>query len=448
MKIYKALTIAGSDSGGGAGIQADLKTFAAFMVHGMSAITAITAQNTTEVRGIHVLPPEFVEMQIDCVVEDIGVDSAKTGMLYTKEIINAVAKKIEEYNMTTVVDPVMIAKSGAKLLLDEAIETVKSKLIPVATVITPNIPEAEEIVGYKINSLKDMEKAAEDISKRGVEATVVKGGHLKGKQVIDVLYYKGQIYKYKKKKLIQKTTHGTGCSFSAAIAALLAKNHTIPEAVEKASKFMEKAVKFGLKVGKGYGPVNPMVVLYENAEKFKVWRNVLKALKIIENSPELIPLLPEVRMNIGEAHPYAETIEDICAVDGRITLINGKLRGAGCPKFGASKHIARTILTVMEVDRKVRAALNVKYNEKILNICRRLGMKIAQFNRKEEPTEIKKVEGSTLRWGIRKAIQDAGEIPDIIYDEGEKGKEPMIRILGKNAIEVVLKAKKIGKQLK
>lgn len=448
MKTCRALTIAGSDSGGGAGIQADLKTFAAFKVYGMTAITAITAQNTTEVRGIHVLPSEIVAMQIDCVVEDIGVDSAKTGMLYNREIIEVVANKIIEYNIPVVIDPVMIAKSGAKLLLDEAIEAVKRKLIPIATVITPNIPEAEEIVGYKIKNVEDMEKAAEDIFKKGAEAVVVKGGHLKGNEVIDILYYKDKIFKYKKKKILRKTTHGTGCSFSAAIAALIAKGHTIPEAVEKASKFMEKTVKFGLEIGKGHGPVNPMAILYENAEKYHVWKNVSKALKIIENSPELIPLIPEVRMNIGEASPYAETIQDVCAIDGRITLINGRLKGAGCPKFGASKHVARIILAAMEIDQETRAAMNIKYNKEILAICRKIGMKIAKFSRDEEPIEIKKIEGSTLQWGIRRAIRDLGEIPDIIYDEGERGKEPMIRILGKNAIEVVLKAKKIGKLLK
>lgn len=444
MKIYKALSIAGSDSGGGAGIQADLKTFAAFKVHGMTAITAITAQNTIEVRGIHVLPAKFIAMQIDCIAEDIGVDSAKTGMLYTKNIIEVVARKIAEYNIPTIVDPVMIAKSGAKLLLEDAVETMKNKLIPVAKIVTPNIPEAEEIVGYKINSKKDMEKAAEDIHARGAEAVVIKGGHLKGVEIFDLLYYKGRIYEYKKRKITRKTTHGTGCSFSAAITALIAKGYPIPKAVEIASKFMEKTIKHGLKIGKGHGPVNPMATIYEKADKFTVWKNITEALKIIENSPELIPLLPEVRMNIGEAPIYAESIEDICAIDGRITLVNGKLKGAGCPKFGASKHIAKVILAAMEKNRDLRAALNIKYDRKIIEVCRRLGFKVAQFSRKEEPKEIKEKEGATLKWGVKKVIETLGETPDIIYDEGEIGKEPMIRILGRNAIEVVFKAKRIG----
>ncbi|MCS7385559.1 MAG: bifunctional hydroxymethylpyrimidine kinase/phosphomethylpyrimidine kinase [archaeon GB-1867-005] len=447
MKICKALSIAGSDSGGGAGIQADLKTFAAFAVHGMTAITAITAQNTKEVKGIHVLPPRMVELQIEAIVEDIGVDAAKTGMLYSREIVEVVAKKIDEYKIKTVVDPVMIAKSGAKLLLEDAMEALKSKLIPKAMVVTPNIPEAEVLVGYEIRSITEMKKAAEDIHNLGAEAVIIKGGHLTGKKMVDILYYKGKTYEISKTKIETKNTHGTGCSFSAAIAALIAKGAEIPTAFRVASEFMSKAIKYGYTVGRGHGPVNPLAELYDKSSKYEAWKNVAEAIKIIEESPELVKLIPEVRMNIGEASIYAEKIDDVCAVSGRITEVNGKLRAAGCPKFGSSKHVARTILTIMKYDPKIRAAMNIKYSKEAIEACKKLGLSIASFSRQMEPPNIKAIEGASLPWGIKEAIKNLGRVPDIIYDEGDLGKEPMIRILGKNAVEVALKAKKIGKIL-
>ncbi|MCD6154598.1 MAG: bifunctional hydroxymethylpyrimidine kinase/phosphomethylpyrimidine kinase [Candidatus Verstraetearchaeota archaeon] len=444
MKIPRALTIAGSDSGGGAGIQADLKTFSAFGVYGMTAITALTAQNTIEVKDIYPVSPKFLELQIDAIMEDIGVDAAKTGMLYSSILVETAAKKVREYRIRTIVDPVMVAKSGKRLLDKDAIETMKRKLIPEALILTPNIPEAEILLGYRI---KDLEKAAEDLSEMGVEAVVIKGGHLKNGEVIDLLYYKGKSYIFKKERIKTRNTHGTGCAFSAAITALIAKGKSILEAVGEASEFMERAIKFSLPIGRGYGPVNPMIDLYHKAEKYIAWKNVSKALEIIEDSPELIPLIPEVRMNIGEATTYAETVNDICAVEGRISIVNGRLRGAGCPKFGASKHVARIILAAMKMNRRMKAAMNIKYDDKIILACRELGLKIAQFRRGEEPLEIKQVEGGTLKWGIEKAFKEAGETPDIIFDKGEKGKEPMIRILGEDALKVVLKAKKIGKKI-
>ncbi|RLE50999.1 MAG: bifunctional hydroxymethylpyrimidine kinase/phosphomethylpyrimidine kinase [Candidatus Methanomethylicota archaeon] len=448
MNIYRALTIAGSDSGGGAGIQADLKTFAAFGVHGMTAITAITAQNTVDVLDIFVLPPKIVELQIDAVASDIGVDAAKTGMLYNKEIIETVSRKIDEYNLKIIVDPVMIAKSGVKLLLDEAIRALKYSLIPKALIVTPNISEAEVLTGLKIRNIDDMKKAAEEICDLGVEAVVIKGGHLEGKyEVIDILYYKRKFYEIRKERVESRCTHGTGCTFSAAITALIARGKSIPEAVEMASKFMNRAIKFGIRVGEGHGPVNPMIELYRKSSKYECWNRVHEALKIIENTHEISKLIPEVRMNIGEAIENAENENDVCAIDGRISIVNGRPRAVGCPVFGASSHVARIILTVMKFNSKFRAAANMRYSRKIIEICKELGYRVAFFDRGKEPEHVKKIEGASLPWGISKAINDYGDIPDIIYDLGDVGKEPMIRVLGKNSVEVANKIRRIAKKL-
>jgi hydroxymethylpyrimidine/phosphomethylpyrimidine kinase len=247
-----ALTIAGSDSGGGAGIQADLKTFAVMGVHGMSAITSITAQNTREVRAIFDLPPEMVLAQIEAVVDDLGVDAAKTGMLSNSGIIGAVARAVDRYGFPLVVDPVMIAKSGAPLLREEAVETLVKELVPRATVITPNRMEAEKLTGLRISSVADAREAAMVIVEElGSEAAVVKGGHIEGEFSVDVLYYKGEFYEFKARRINKTTDHGTGCAFSASIAAGLAKGRGVVEAVSVAKEFITLAVDYGLELGGG-----------------------------------------------------------------------------------------------------------------------------------------------------------------------------------------------------
>ncbi|MCX8192136.1 MAG: bifunctional hydroxymethylpyrimidine kinase/phosphomethylpyrimidine kinase, partial [Nitrososphaerales archaeon] len=215
IKPIRALTIAGSDSGGGAGIQADLKTFAALGVHGMSVITAITAQNTVSVSAIHDVPLDIIKAQIEAVVEDIGVDIVKTGMLHTKDVINLVADEVMEYRLPIVVDPVMVAKSGARLLREDAVNTLIERLLPLAIVVTPNRMEAEILANMNIGNLHDAEVAARRIAELGPQAVVVKGGHLSTEdKVVDTLYYKGEVKRYVGDRLDADTTHGTGCCLS------------------------------------------------------------------------------------------------------------------------------------------------------------------------------------------------------------------------------------------
>jgi len=250
-KIPKALTIAGSDSGGGAGIQADLKTFSALGVHGSSVITAITAQNTKEVTAVHNIPLDIIEKQIDAVLSDIGADAVKIGMLSNSEIIRTISKKLKNYNIKNIVlDPVMVAASGAKLLEDSAIESLKKELIPMALVITPNIPEAEVLVNFKIKTLEDVKNAAKEILKLGCKSVLMKGGHLdiNNNEVIDV-FYDGKDFIEIKNKKINKTGHGTGCTLSSAISANIAKGKGLKEAVKDAIGSVLNALEKGFKVG-------------------------------------------------------------------------------------------------------------------------------------------------------------------------------------------------------
>ena len=255
-----ALTIAGSDSCGGAGIQADLKTFSAFGVYGMSAITSITAQNTLGVRGIQAVLPEILKGQIDAVFEDFTIDAVKTGMLHNIDAIKVTVESIDKYQpQWVVVDPVMISTSGSKLLQDDAIESMIDLLFPRSSIITPNIPEAEFLSGLKITSTDDMSIAAERLFEKGCRAVLIKGGHLNGERMTDQLFMKDQSpISFQSETIQTNNTHGTGCTLSSAIAASLALGESLPNAVRKAKEYIQNALMAGADVmaGHGHGPVN------------------------------------------------------------------------------------------------------------------------------------------------------------------------------------------------
>ncbi|MEM1542017.1 MAG: bifunctional hydroxymethylpyrimidine kinase/phosphomethylpyrimidine kinase [Ignisphaera sp.] len=442
--MKKALTIAGSDSGGGAGIQADLKTFAALGVHGMSVITSVTAQNTYEVRAVHDIPLDIIKTQFEAVVEDIGVDAAKTGMLSRYEVVELVSSLIKSYSIPVVVDPVMVAKSGAPLLKENAVEALIKYLIPIATVVTPNRFEAEKLTSIAIKSIDDAKRAARKIVEDlGARAAIVKGGHMEGEDSIDILYVDGVYREFRAKRIETRNTHGTGCSFSAAIAAELAKGKNIVEAVKTAKEFITIAIEHGLPIGKGHGPVNPMAWLYIPAERYKVLEDLKKAIDILEaNSNIVVPLIPEVGMNIAVSlpKPYARSLNDVAAIPGRIVRAGNKIKVVSSPEFGASKHMARAILKAIEYNENVRAVANIKFSEKIIEIARELGFTVAFYDRSKEPPEIKSIEGGSIPWGIEQAIKMLNnKVPDIVYHRGDWGKEPMINIFGRTATEVVEK---------
>ena len=253
-----ALTIAGSDSGGGAGIQADLKTFTALGVYGASAITAVTAQNTVGVRDAVVLDPQFVVAQIEAVLDDIGCDAAKTGMLGTAQVVRAVAAQLAAHRVpNVVVDPVMVAKSGDRLLAEDARVAVIEHLLPAARVVTPNLPEAEELLGAPVAS-DAMEDAARALCAMGAGAAVIKGGHLAEGPSVDLLYdaETGEVHRYRAPRIDTRNTHGTGCTFSSAIAAFLARGWRLERAVAWAKRFVTEAIRRGLPIGSGHGPTD------------------------------------------------------------------------------------------------------------------------------------------------------------------------------------------------
>ena len=254
----KVLTIAGSDSGGGAGIQADLKTFAALRAYGMSAVTAITAQNTLGVTAVQEVSLDVIEAQIDAVVDDIGVDAVKTGMLSSPEIVRLVARKAEQHGFDRlVVDPVMVAATGARLLRESAVVAVKQDLIPTATVVTPNTFEAEVLTGLKVTTKAEMKETARAIHGLGPCYVVVKGGHVKGSdQSTDLLFDGRDFVEYPARRIETTSTHGTGCTFASAIAAGLARGFDVPDAVGLAKGYVTQAIATAFPVGQGKGPLN------------------------------------------------------------------------------------------------------------------------------------------------------------------------------------------------
>ena len=257
----KVLTIAGSDSGGGAGIQADLKTFAAIGCYGMSAVTALTAQNTRGVIGIHAVPPAFAVQQIEAVFSDIGADAVKIGMLFSAELVEAVAATLKKHGARKIVlDPVMVAQSGDKLLQDEAVDAIKTHLMPLADVVTPNIPEASVLTGRSLKNWQDMERAAETLAQNGSRSILIKGGHAANNKSTDLLFlaHENRFVRLEAERIQTRNNHGTGCTLSSAIAGYLAKGNDIEAAVQKAKTFMNRAIAAGARyqIGHGHGPVH------------------------------------------------------------------------------------------------------------------------------------------------------------------------------------------------
>ena len=264
----RVLTIAGSDSGGGAGIQADLKTFSALGCYGMSVITALTAQNTRGVSGIHPIPPSFAAEQMAAVFSDIGADAVKIGMLYSAELIEVVADQLSALGARNIVlDPVMVAQSGDKLLQDEAIEAIKKYLLPLADVVTPNIPEASVLLDQRLENLEDMQAGAKALAAFGSQSVLIKGGHLSEGDSTDLLYLSGEdrFVFLEGERIETRNNHGTGCTLSSAIASYMARGLSIEEAAGEAKKYISKAIKAGAgyTIGKGHGPVHHFHAFWE-----------------------------------------------------------------------------------------------------------------------------------------------------------------------------------------
>ena len=437
-----ALSIAGSDSGAGAGIQADLKTFSALGVYGCTAITAITAQNTREVTSIFGLPDDIIREQIRSIMSDIPPDAIKIGMVHRKEIIQSIYDSLMHTKIPIVLDPIFAAGSGSKLLLDNAFESFVSELVPIATLITPNLMEAEKLAGVKIKSEGDAIEAARKIKKLGVENVIIKGGHSNTNNVIDILLHRNKrVYKLANTRIAVKESHGSGCNFSASITALLARGFQIVDACKIANQYVHKSIGNALKLGKGLVVTNPISDLYVDACRYHVLKELQQATIEIEAMNGIAELLPETQSNIAYALPDAVDTSQIAGVKGRIVRIGKIARPVSNIEFGASRHVASAVLAYMAINRSMRCAMNIRYDKKLLKIAKRL-FEISEYQRITEPMSLKKKEGETILWGIKTALL-SNPAAEIIYHKGEVGKEPMIMIFGTEPNDVLNKIKKI-----
>lgn len=438
------MTIAGSDSGGGAGIAADLKTFAALGVHGTCAITSVTAQNTTGVLEAFELPPSAVASQISAVCADINIKWAKTGMLASSEIVREVAKQVKEHELFLVVDPVMAAEAGGDLLRKEALSVLIEELLPLCKVTTPNASEAGAIAGMSVKTPEDAKIAARKIADLGVENVIVTGGHI---DATDLLYEtSSDTFTRIPGTFVKGGTHGSGCTYSAAMTAFLALGNSMETAALESKKFVVQAILKSQPVGRGVNPVNPLGATLEKKERYLVLKNLKEAVLILEESPVFPKLIPEVGCNIAMAIPGATGFEDVAAVEGRIIRYREKAVSVGCADFGSSRHVAGIVLSALRYNPEMRAALNIKYSERILSLCRDSGLNISYFDRAKEPESVSTMDWGT--WGTAEAIKKyGGAVPNVIYDKGGVGKESMIRLLGSDAIEVAKLATRLADQL-
>jgi hydroxymethylpyrimidine kinase / phosphomethylpyrimidine kinase / thiamine-phosphate diphosphorylase len=442
-----ALSIAGSDSGAGAGVQADLKTFTTLGVYGCTAITAVTAQNTREVTGIFEIEPESIAKQIRSVIQDMPPNAIKIGMIYNKQNIRTIIREVKMTDAPIVLDPILSASSGGQLLLHDAFESFMTELIPLSTIITPNRLEAQKIAGFKIVSRNDVFRATRKIKDLGAKNVIIKGNPTKKKKVADILMNsEGRLIEISNPRLSLEETHGTGCNFSAAITAYLAKGFSIIEACKLANKYVWDSFQHSLKIGKGFLVLNPAGSMYDHACRHIVMKELRIAIEKIQAFKNFGKLMPETQSNIAFALPDALELDHIAAIKGRFVKIGDSVTAASSIiEFGASKHVGSAILAHMTVNRLIRSAMNIKYDEKIRKIIKSI-FKVSNYDRMKEPEHIMKKEGMSIFWGIKWALAKYPEA-EIIYHKGSLGKEPMCIIFGSDPIEVVNKIRILLKHL-
>jgi hydroxymethylpyrimidine kinase/phosphomethylpyrimidine kinase len=419
------LIIAGSDPGAGAGLQQDLKVTTLLGAYGLTVVTALTVQNSQGVRAVHPVAPEVVAAQLDAVLSDFPVAAVKVGMLATPALVRTVAERLKGLDAPLVLDPVLAAGGGFPLLTEDGISVLTQELFPLAFLLTPNAPEAARLTGLTVQTPGELAEAARRLQAMGPRWVLAKGGHLPGEPV-DVLTDGNNVYHLPGVRLAAPNHHGSGCLLASAVAAGLAQGLSMPEAVNRARGLTAQALKYGLPLGQGTGPVNPYAPFARDLARPEVLTALQTAAARLKREG-IEPLIPEVMTNLGYATPYPEGPQDVAAFPGRILRGPQGLLIPAPPAFGASHP-------------DLRSAMNVKFFEGLDDLAPLLHLRVAGFDRRAEPPEVKAREGGTLAWGVASVLKPGEPPPDLIYDRGEFGKEPMIRILGPTPMAVAEKA--------
>lgn len=463
------LTIAGSDPSSGAGIQADIRTMDRIGIHPFSAITAITYQTATNFYWFESLSDNLKE-QLNSVLETYPVEFVKIGMIPDKKSLDIIVRLIKQHKLTAILDPVSEASAGARLSSKGLETAIEQKLFPLVKVLTPNLSEAAYFSGKNLDNLLPDDRGKETIkhvadiilnklygenqSDLEEKAVIIKSALESENNILDLIYINkkqnGQFqriadFRKKKKTYLKGNIHGTGCVFSSAIAAYLAKGKSMMEAINFAEIFFDhKFQKYVELPDKG-----KVLDLTRSDDEYDVITQIKKIYNYFSSNSVFTKLIPEVRLNISGAIPDAITKEKIAGIEGRITIINGYPYASGEIKFNVSDHTARLILTAKEFDNSINFVMNLKYKkEYIVKIKKHTDLAVYEFQRITQPDGVKKKEHSTMQWLIKKCIEEEGNIPDIIWDSGSIGKEPMIRLFGKSADNIIEKLHKIINALK
>jgi hydroxymethylpyrimidine/phosphomethylpyrimidine kinase len=434
--MFKVLTIGGSDSSGGAGIQADIKTILSLGGYGMTVVTGVTAQNTLGVQGLMPVEPDFVGLQLESVLSDIGADCVKTGMMVNAEIVKVVSERLSRYGVDkVVVDPVLKSKSGAILLDDDGRDALVECLFPKSYLVTPNIPEAEILTGSTINGIGEMIRAAKEILSMGPKYVLVKGGHL-DETPVDVLHDGSQHYEFSIQRVRTRHTHGTGCTLASAVATLLAKGLPLLECIDKAKRYLYRALRFSLGIGRGIGPTNHFASITREIARTHVIEELETACDRLKRL-NIGHLVPEVQSNLAYAIPYAESVHDVASFPGRIIRLGNTVDTLASARFGASRQIHHLVLAAMDYDPERRAAMTIHYSDTLVKRIKSLGYTVAEFDRSRTPPDLQREEGSTLAWGVQDVMEELSKVPDAIFDRGAMGKVPLIRLFSYNPASIV-----------
>jgi hydroxymethylpyrimidine kinase/phosphomethylpyrimidine kinase len=441
-----ALSIAGSDSSSGAGIQADLKSFSALGVYGCTVITAVTAQNTRTIAAIEEISSDLIRNQIQSILTDIPPNAIKIGMVYNKKVIKTICDSLQNVRAPIVLDPVMSSGSGVKLLVDNDLQNYISNLIPLSTIITPNLTEAQKITGIKIRSEQDIRECIKVLKAYGAASVVIKGANFQKNKIIDFLWDndKKSLIKIRNRRIkYALQIHGAGCNFSAAVTAFLAQNLKIVDACKLANKYVHSSIRTALKLGNGLIVNDPISSMYDSSLRYNVLRKLNDAISRVCSLDGLGVLIPETQSNLVFALPYARRLDEVAGVKGRVIKIERQVKPASIIDFNASKHVGSAVLAYMSVNSEMRSAMNIKFDDRIISICKS-HFEVSSYERSEEPIDIKRKEGSSIFWGIKNALS-RNDRADIIYHLGDFGKEPMVMVFALDPITVFHKVKKILK---
>ena len=427
------LSIAGSDSGGGAGIQADIKAIEAAGGFAATALTAITAQNTVGVEDVEVLESSIIEAQLDAVIDDLAVAGIKTGMLATTEVIETVDAAIVGVDAPVVIDPVMVAASGDRLL-DATAEQAYETLIDGATLVTPNADEATVLTGITITDADDAVEAGEVLLDLGADAALIKGGHWGDDLIIDTLVTAETTETITHDRIATNATHGSGCYLASSIATLLARGAKLTDAVGTAIADTSRTIRYHLDIGEGPGSVHHLAPLRTRAAVGETIETATMLIDRLQRSG-IDPIVPEVGMNIGIALPHAEIPQEIVAIDGRLVRTSEGIVQAGPVRLGGSGHVARYLLAVREHVPAYRAVANVRFTEAIEEAMEALGWETHEIDREDQPTAVAEREGGTMGW-VAATVYGEGAAPAAVFDRGAPGKEAMVRVVTTNPIEL------------